>query len=137
MGKLINRIPGSRLLISSLLGSAFRTHVESLGKPCEVNKRSKKPLPGKLDIKSHSPSILFFSRCGSKHDEQGNYIYKSHENVRNNCNHRKHVRCKTGELFKYSISPSKIVISMQKASLNYMYRDNTRDQFLYFNYPIT
>ena len=33
MGKLINRIPGSRLLISSLTGSALRTHVESLDKP--------------------------------------------------------------------------------------------------------
>ena len=28
MGKLINRIPGSRLLISSLPGSALRKHVE-------------------------------------------------------------------------------------------------------------
>ena len=36
MGKLINRIPGSCLLISSLPGSALRTHVESL----DVNKRS-------------------------------------------------------------------------------------------------
>ena len=41
MGKLINRIPGSCLLISSLPGSALRTHVESLGKPRDVNKRSK------------------------------------------------------------------------------------------------
>ena len=40
MGKLINRIPGSRLFISSLHGSALRTHVESLGKPGDVNKRS-------------------------------------------------------------------------------------------------
>ena len=40
MGKLINRIPGSRLLISSLPGSALRTHVESLSKPRDVNKRS-------------------------------------------------------------------------------------------------
>ena len=40
MGKLINRIPGSRLLISSLPGSALRTHVESLGKHLDVNKRS-------------------------------------------------------------------------------------------------
>ena len=40
MGKLINRIPGSRLLISSLPGSALRTHVESLGMPRDVNKRS-------------------------------------------------------------------------------------------------
>ena len=40
MGKLINRIPGLRLLRSSLPGSALRTHVESLGKPCDVNKHS-------------------------------------------------------------------------------------------------
>ena len=40
MGKLINRIPGSHLLISSLPGSVLRMHVESLGKPCDVNKRS-------------------------------------------------------------------------------------------------
>ena len=40
MGKLINRIPGSRLLISSLPGSALRMHVESLPKPRDVNKRS-------------------------------------------------------------------------------------------------
>ena len=38
-GKLINRIPGSRLLILSLQGSALRMHVESLGKPRDVNKR--------------------------------------------------------------------------------------------------
>ena len=40
MGKLINRIPGSRLLISSLPGSALRTLIESLSKPRDVNKRS-------------------------------------------------------------------------------------------------
>ena len=40
MGKLINRIPGSRLLISSLPASALRMHVESLGNPHDVNKRS-------------------------------------------------------------------------------------------------
>ena len=40
IGKLINRKPGSCLLISSLSGSAFRTHVESLGKPHDINKRS-------------------------------------------------------------------------------------------------
>ena len=40
VGKLINRIPGSLLLISSLPGLALRTHVESLGKPRDVNKRS-------------------------------------------------------------------------------------------------
>ena len=58
MGKLINRIPGSRLLISSLPGSALRTLVESLGKPRDVNKRSKS-LACKLDIKRRSPSILY------------------------------------------------------------------------------
>ena len=54
MGKLINRIPGSRLLISSLPGLAFRTLVESISKPHDVNKRSQS-----LDIKRYSPSILY------------------------------------------------------------------------------
>ena len=40
MGKLINRIQESRILISCLPGSALRKHVESLGKPRDVNKRS-------------------------------------------------------------------------------------------------
>ena len=40
IGKLINRIPGLRLLISSLQGSALRMHVESLGKPRDFNKHS-------------------------------------------------------------------------------------------------
>ena len=40
MGKLINRIPGSHLLMSSLSGSALRMHVESLGKLRDVNKCS-------------------------------------------------------------------------------------------------
>ena len=40
MGKLITRIPGSRLLISNLPGSALRMHVESLGKPRDVDMRS-------------------------------------------------------------------------------------------------
>ena len=38
--KLINRKPGPRLLISSLPGSALRMHVESLGKPHNVNNHS-------------------------------------------------------------------------------------------------
>ena len=38
MGKLINRMPALFHLISSLPGSALRTHVESLGKPRDVNK---------------------------------------------------------------------------------------------------
>ena len=58
MGKLINRIPGSRLVISSFPGSALRSHVESLSKPRDVNMRSQS-LVGKLDIKRHSPSILY------------------------------------------------------------------------------
>ena len=53
MGKLINRIPGSCILISSLPGSASRTHVESRGlSTCILE-----ALPGKLDIKRHSPNI--------------------------------------------------------------------------------
>ena len=56
IGKLINRIPGSRLLISSLPGAALRTRVELLGKP---QTSVLKVLPGKLDIKRHSPSILY------------------------------------------------------------------------------
>ena len=62
MGKLIKRISGSRLLISSLPGSALRAHVELLGKPIDFNKGSQ-AFPGKLDIIRHSPSILYFYRC--------------------------------------------------------------------------
>ena len=40
MGKLINRIQGSRLLTLSLPGLALRKHVEPLGKPRDVNMRS-------------------------------------------------------------------------------------------------
>ena len=40
MGKLINRISSSHLLISCLPGLALRTHVKSLGKPSDVNKCS-------------------------------------------------------------------------------------------------
>ena len=40
IGKLIKRIPGLCLLISSSPGSALRMYVESLCKPCDVNKRS-------------------------------------------------------------------------------------------------
>ena len=39
--KLMNRISGLHLLISSLPDSALRTQVESLGKPRDVNKHSK------------------------------------------------------------------------------------------------
>ena len=40
IGKLINRIPGSRLFKSSLPGLALRAHVESLDKPRDINMRS-------------------------------------------------------------------------------------------------
>ena len=59
--KLINRIPGSRLLISSLPGSTSRMHVEPLGKPRDSTSVLK-ALSGKLDIKKHSPSILYIIR---------------------------------------------------------------------------
>ena len=51
LGKLINRIPGSHLLIASLPGKASRTLVD-------IARLAK---PGKLDIKRHSPSILYLS----------------------------------------------------------------------------
>ena len=41
LGKLINRIPLTRLLIPSLPDSASRTHIESLDKPRDVNTRSR------------------------------------------------------------------------------------------------
>ena len=55
VGKLINRIPGSRLLISSLSGSALRTHVESLGKPRDVNNRCL------VNLISKDTHLVFFS----------------------------------------------------------------------------
>ena len=60
VGKLINRIPGSHLLISSLPGSALGTLVESLGKHRNAT-GVLKVLPGKLDSKRHSRSILYIS----------------------------------------------------------------------------
>ena len=76
LGKLINRIPGSHLLISSFkIGSASRTHVESLGKHRDVNKHSQS-LPGKLDIKRHSPSILYLYHICLKFSQQTRKIDK-------------------------------------------------------------
>ena len=60
MGTLINRILGKYLLISSLSGSALRMHVALLGKPHDSTSILK-ALPGKLDIKRYSPSILYVS----------------------------------------------------------------------------
>ena len=56
--KLTNRIPGTRLLISSLPCLASRTHVESLGKH-HHSASALEALPGKLDIERHSPSDSF------------------------------------------------------------------------------
>ena len=58
IGKLMNGIPDSRLLISILPGSALRMHFELLSKPRESTSLLE-ALPGKLDIKRHSPSILY------------------------------------------------------------------------------
>ena len=66
MGKLINRIPGSHLLVSSLPCSDLRTHVESLGKLAML-KSVLKALPGKLDIKkdTHLVFSIDISNCRS------------------------------------------------------------------------
>ena len=58
MDKLINRIPGSGLWISSLPAQASRMHVESLAYPRDSTSILK-ALPDKLDIKRHSSSILY------------------------------------------------------------------------------
>ena len=49
MGKLINRMPGLRLLISSLLGSSLRTLIETLTS-LTMSTSVLKALPGQLDI---------------------------------------------------------------------------------------
>ena len=59
MDKLINRIPGSRLLISSLPGSALRERMLNRSASLAMSTSVLKALPGKLDIKRHSPSILY------------------------------------------------------------------------------
>ena len=64
MVKLIYRIPGSRHLISSLLGSALRTVVKSLGKPRDVNTRSQSL------ISKDSPSILYFQYMNNQRADQ-------------------------------------------------------------------
>ena len=58
MGKQINRVPGTRLLISSLPDSASRTHAKSLCKSGNLTSILE-ALPGKLDIKRHSPNNLY------------------------------------------------------------------------------
>ena len=51
----------SRLLTSSLPGSASRMHVELLGKP-RYSTSILEALAGQLDIKRHSPSIFYISQ---------------------------------------------------------------------------
>ena len=60
MGKLTNRIPGSRLLISSLSGSALRMHVESLGKPRDVKQVFSKPRLVNLILKETHLVFSFY-----------------------------------------------------------------------------
>ena len=60
MGKLIKRIPGSRLLISSLPGSTLRRMLNRSAS-LAMSTSILKALPGKLDIKRPSPSILYIS----------------------------------------------------------------------------
>ena len=58
MGKLMNRIPSLRLLISILPGSALRTHIERSAS-LAMSPSVLIALPGKLSIKRHSPSIFY------------------------------------------------------------------------------
>ena len=82
MGKLINRIPGSRLLISSLPGLALRTHVESLGKPrdafskpCLVNLISKDThLVFSISLQFHQVSIYLISILQSFYRKRESYV---------------------------------------------------------------
>ena len=62
--KLLNRIPVSLLLISSLPDSALRTYVESLSQPL-YSTSILEALPCKLDIKRHSPSIFLLFQTGT------------------------------------------------------------------------
>ena len=65
MCKLINRIPASHLLISSLPGSASRMQFFVLIRLASLamSTRVLKALPGKLNIKRHSPSNLYIWAC--------------------------------------------------------------------------
>ena len=58
MVKLINRIPGLRLLISSIPGLTSRMHVELLAKP-QNSTYVLKALPWNFYIKRHSQSIFY------------------------------------------------------------------------------
>ena len=57
IGKLINRIPGLHLLISSVPGSNFRTPVESLSKPGHFQQAFSKPCL--VNLISKDPRLVF------------------------------------------------------------------------------
>ena len=59
--KLINRIPDSHLLISSLPGLASRMHVESLRKHC--NSRSILKRPCLVTLISKDNHLVFYISC--------------------------------------------------------------------------
>ena len=58
LGKLINRIPASRLLISSYHARS-REHMLKRSASLAVSTSILEALPGKLDINRHSSSILY------------------------------------------------------------------------------
>ena len=64
MGELINRIPGQRLLISSLPGLALRTLVESLGKLLDSTSLLE-ALLGKFDITRQTLTLYSFFHSSS------------------------------------------------------------------------
>ena len=66
LGKLLNRIPGSGVLISSLPGSAKESMLNQSAS-LAMSTSIFEALPGKLDIKRHSPSILYL--FGSIHSK--------------------------------------------------------------------
>ena len=78
MGKLKNRIPGSRLLISSLPGSALRTHVESLGKPRDVNMRSR--LVNLISKETHQVFSIYIRTIS---ENQEKYKFPTHNGSNN------------------------------------------------------
>ena len=65
MGKLINRIPGSCLLVSSLPGSALRTYIESLGKPRDVNLAFPRPCLVNLITKDTHLVFSIYGICAN------------------------------------------------------------------------
>ena len=78
--KLIKGIPGLRLLISSLPGSASRTHVEALGRPHDSTSILE-ALPGKPNIKRHSTSILYIQPPPNTLGHVNQYAYTSHASI--------------------------------------------------------